>query len=52
MLVLQQGGETNIRAVLKVALPILFCWPTTTEADIGDAAVDSVFPPIFHVVAM
>ena len=29
-----------MRAALKVMSPILFCWPTTSEADGGWAAVD------------
>ena len=29
-----------MRVALKVVLPILFCWPTTSEADVGGTAVE------------
>jgi len=28
------------RAALKVMSPILLCWPTTSETDVGGMAVD------------
>ena len=31
----------NTRAALKVMPCILWCWPTTSEADVGDTAVEA-----------
>lgn len=29
----------NMRAALELMLPLLFCWPITSEADVDDVAV-------------
>ena len=31
---------SEIRAAPKVMLPILLCWPMTSEVDVGDIAVE------------
>jgi len=40
-------------AALKVMPPVLFCWPTTSEADVGGMAVEvklSISIPYFVAV--
>jgi len=41
-----------MRTTPKVMPPILFCWPTTSQTDIGGTAVEfePEFPPISHYI--
>lgn len=46
-----KDGRRNMytKAAPKVMPPILLCWPTISEEDVGDMAVKgSTFPPISH----
>ena len=32
----------------KAMPPILLCWPTTSEVDVGGMAVEVKLPPVFY----
>jgi len=37
---MQQVQIDNMRVASKLIPPVLLCWPTTSEADVGDMAVE------------
>ena len=49
----KQGSEVCIRTAPKVMAPILSCWPTTSEADVGGyGSKDRTFPTTSHYILL
>ena len=41
-----------MRAALKVMPPLLLCWPTVSEMDVGGGTRGWTFPPVFHYMLL